>query len=61
MKTEKEIRDRITLHNQKLTTLDNVISQEQRKFFPNKGIISQLKKQMDEEMACIVNLSWVLS
>lgn len=60
MKTEKEIKDRIKYHNDQLTNLDNIISQESRKVFPNKGLISQLKKQMDEESKTISILSWTL-
>ncbi len=60
MKTEKEIRDRIELHRQKLTILNNYISQEYKKLFQNKRLIAQLKKQMDDENAAIMYLSWVL-
>ena len=61
MKTEKEIRDRIELHNQKLTTLDGYISQESRKIFPNKRLIKQLEQQMAEEHAAKMLLLWMLT
>lgn len=61
MKTEKEIRDRIELHKQSLTVLNNELSKESGKLFINKGVISQLKDQMDMLNRIIALLSWVLS
>jgi len=60
MKTEKEIEERISIHQDRSAKLMELLVEERMKIFPNKGVVLSLRKQMDEENMAIVYLSWVL-
>lgn len=60
MKTEKEIQNRIDFLWERVTQIEDSISQENLRWFPNHKAISYLRKVIDESKAEIVHLSWTL-
>ncbi len=60
MKTEKEINDRLEMHQDRVAQIEKSISEEKIRFFPNNKLIEFLEGLRLEENAAIVHLSWVL-
>lgn len=60
MKTQKEIEDRIEIHNRLLSDVDVRLRDEQFKIIKNKELIRYLTEKRLEEQAAIVYLSWTL-
>jgi CRISPR/Cas system CMR subunit Cmr6 (Cas7 group RAMP superfamily) len=61
MKTEKEIKDRMELHQNNLDIIEKKLSDERSKFFGgNKKLIKVLMAMRTENRAAVVFLSWTL-
>ena len=60
MKTQKEIEDRLEMHQARAGEIMKLLGEEQVKIFKNQGTIALLQKQLYEENCAIVHLSWTL-